>query len=196
MSYAETQVKLAGLRDRIAAIRKEMRQMQEAIEPQPVTDYTLSTAGGAVRLSELFGDKEDLFVIHNMGTRCAYCTLWADGFNGIYHHLADRAAFVVASPDRPDIQRSFAQGRGWRFPMVSHDGTRFAADMGYRADNGGFLPGVSVFRKDDAGLVRVSDTHLEPGDDFCTMWHLLDLLPEGRGIWQPRFSYAREGRAA
>jgi predicted dithiol-disulfide oxidoreductase (DUF899 family) len=196
MNYVETRTKLAAMRERIAAIREDMRQLQATIEPQPVEDYAFAAPSGSVRLSQLFGDKAELFVIHNMGKRCVYCTLWADGFNGIYDHLADRAAFVVTSPDRPEVQRAFAEERGWRFPMASHDGTSFAADMGYRADNGGFLPGVSVFGKRNGRLVRLSDTRLGPGDDFCALWHFLDLLPEGRGEWQPRYRYAREGEAA
>ena len=83
----------------------------------------------------------DLFVIHNMGRSCPNCTLWADGFNGIYPHIADRAAFVVASPDPPDVQQSFAASRGWRFPMVSHQGSSFAADMGYRSAIGWLAAG-------------------------------------------------------
>ena len=34
--------------------------------------------------------KDDLVVIHNMGASCAYCTLWGDGFNGVYEHLANK----------------------------------------------------------------------------------------------------------
>ena len=74
--------------------------------------------------------------------------------------------------------------------MVSHQGTSFAADMGYRSETGGWLPGVSVFRRDGERVLRVSDTGLGPGDDFCTVWHLLDLLPGGAGDWSPRFNYA------
>jgi predicted dithiol-disulfide oxidoreductase (DUF899 family) len=33
---------------------------------------------GTVRLSELFAGKADLILIHNMGTTCPNCTLWAD----------------------------------------------------------------------------------------------------------------------
>ena len=34
-------------------------------------------------------------------------------------------------------------------------------------------------------IVRVADTGFEPGDDFCALWHLFDLLPEGAAGWQP-----------
>ena len=109
---------------------------------------------GPVRLSELFAGKRDLFVIHNMGTTCRYCTMWADGFNGVYEHLADRAAFVLATPNTPDVQKQFAKSRGWRFPMVSHAGNSFAKDLGYRLERGDetgedssrWVPGVSAFQ--------------------------------------------------
>jgi DNA-binding transcriptional ArsR family regulator len=28
-----------------------------------------------------------------------------------------------------------------------------------------------------------------PGDDFCTVWHLFDLLPGGAGDWFPKIQY-------
>lgn len=160
-----------------------------------VQDYELAGWDGPVRLSQLFGDKQDLFVIHNMGTGCSYCTMWADGFNGVYDHLADRAAFVVSSPDPTRTQKQFAKSRGWRFPMVSHEGGAFARDMGYgrpKANGEGmsWAPGVSVFQKRGDTIVRVSDTELGPHDDFCSVWHFLDMLPKGADGWSPKFRYA------
>jgi hypothetical protein len=72
--------------------------------------------------------------------------------------------------------------------MVSYCDTSFARDMGYRSDNG-WLPGVSVFRKCDQKICRVSDTGFQPGDDFCTLWHFFDLLPPGANGWQPQYKY-------
>jgi predicted dithiol-disulfide oxidoreductase (DUF899 family) len=115
--------------------------------------------------------------------------MWADGFNGVFAHLSDRAAFVVSSPDPPARQQEFASGRGWKFPMISHQGTSFAADMGYTHD-GGAMPGVSVFKRKGKKILRVADTAFTGGDDFCAVWHLFDLLPEGAAGWQPKFSYA------
>jgi len=189
MNYRDTAEKLAAWRGEIAELRRKMREVQASAEPEPVQDYELSSTGGPVRLSQLFGDKRDLVVIHNMGRSCVYCTLWADGFNGIYPHLADRAAFVVTSPDSVEVQRDFAATRGWRFPMLSHGGNGFAADMGYRSASGGWLPGVSVFRRDGDKVCRVADTGFQPGDDFCALWHLFAMLPEGSGDWGPKFAY-------
>jgi len=188
MRYEDGSRKLAEYRRQIAEVREKMRATQAAIEPEEVRDYELASPDGPVRLSKLFGDQRDLIVIHNMGTSCPNCTLWGDGFNGVYRHLQDRAAFVVVSPDPPDVQQRFAAERGWRFRVVSHRGTTFAADMGFRADDG-WLPGISVFRREGARILRVSDTRFSPGDDFCTVWHVLDLFPEGVAAWRPRFDY-------
>jgi predicted dithiol-disulfide oxidoreductase (DUF899 family) len=190
MKYVQATKKLGALREKIGALRDEMRKLQNAVEPQPVMDYVFKRADhGDVRLSELFDDKDTLFVIHNMGASCPYCTLWADGFSGVYHHLNNRAAFVLSSPDAPGKQKTFAQSRGWKFPMISHDGTSFAADMGYRGKDG-WMPGVSVFRRKGGEVVRVSDAGFAPGDDFCAVWHFFDLIPEGAAGWSPKYKYA------
>lgn len=193
MNYSETKSALEAKRAQITSIRDEMRALQAEVEPQAVEDYELSGWGGPVRLSQLFSDKPNLIVIHNMGRACSSCTMWADGFNGVYDHLASRAAFVVSSPDPVEVQKAFAAGRGWRFPMVSHADTSFALDMGYRrpdAGHGGYSPGVSAFRKEGDRILRLSDTELGPMDDFCVYYHLMEMLPGGDAGFTPRFSYA------
>lgn len=188
MKYPDAAERLSEYRRQIAAIRTKMRETQAEVEPQEVSDYELQTSAGPVRLSQLFGDHEHLLVIHNMGKSCPACTMWADGYNGIHHHVMSRVAFVVSSPDPPEVQREFAAGRGWKFPMVSHAGTTFAADMGFRTDKG-WKPGVTVFRRQGQKIFRVSDATFSPGDDFCTVWHLFDLLPGGPGDWRPKIRY-------
>jgi predicted dithiol-disulfide oxidoreductase (DUF899 family) len=193
MNYAETKAALEAKRAQIAGIREEMRSLQKSVEPAPVKDYALSGWDGPVRLSQLFGDKENLILIHNMGRGCSSCTMWADGFNGVYDHLASRAAFVVSSPDPVEVQKEFAASRGWRFPMVSHAGTNFAEEMGYRregAELGGYWPGVSAFRKAGGQVLRMSDTELGPMDDFCVYYHLMEMIPGGDPQFTPKFSYA------
>ncbi len=199
MSYADTMAQLNAKRGELARVRSEMRALQAQVEPQLVDDYVLVGWNGPVRLSELFAGKRDLIVIHNMGAGCPACTMWADGFNGVYDHLASRAAFVLASPDPVEAQKTFAASRGWRFPMVSYGGGAFAEDMRYRhrdscnedEDVGGWNPGVSAFRKDADGRIwRLSDA--EFGDDwdvYCVVWHLFDLFPDGAADFRPRYSY-------
>ena len=191
MNYQSTAERLNDYRRQIAELRQKMRAAQAEIEPEPVKDYAFRGANGAtVKLSELFGEKGTLFVVHNMGASCRYCTLWADGFNGVFEHLRSRAAFVVSSPDAPEKQQAFAASRGWRFPMVSTVGTTFAQDMGYWQDNRA-MPGVSVFKRAGDEILRVADTAFSPGDDFCGVWHFLDLIPEGATGWQPQYKYGK-----
>ena len=189
MKYQAGSEKMGAYRRQIADIRQKMRATLAEIEPQEVADYEFKTPEGTVRLSELFGDHEDLMVVHSMGSSCSGCTLWADGYNGVHHHVITRTAFAVSSPDTPAVQQKFAQGRGWKFRMVSNMGTTFAADMGYRSDKGEWRPGISVFRLAGQKILRVSDVGWRPGDDFCTLWHFFDLLPEGAAGWSPKLSY-------
>jgi predicted dithiol-disulfide oxidoreductase (DUF899 family) len=180
MKYADANARLLDYRRQIAAIREKMRATLASAEAHEVRDYEFTGMEGAVRLSSLFAEHDDLILIHNMGVSCPLCTLWADGYNGIHQHVVRRAAFAVTSPDAPEVQQQIARNRGWVFPMISHAGTTFAADMGYQSESGDWLPGVSVFRRDAQDrIVRVSDTSFRPGDDFCTLWHFFDLLPAG-----------------
>ena len=157
MRDAETTARLADYQRQIADLREKMRQARAASPPEPIRDYVFAGEDGPVLLSALFGERRDLFLVHNMGTSCGHCTMWADGFNGIYPHIVSRAAFVVTSPDPPATQTAITAARGWRFPMVSHAGTDFAAEMGYRAANGGWLPGLSVLRRDGSAIYRVAE---------------------------------------
>ena len=75
MKYTDVNGKLADYRRQIAAIRERMRETLAAVEPQEVANYEFTNNAGPVRLAELFGDHEDLILIHNMGVSCSYCTL-------------------------------------------------------------------------------------------------------------------------
>ena len=190
MKYAAASEKMGAYRRKIADIRQEMRKTQAAVEPEEVADYEFRTPDGSVMLSELFGSHSDLMVVHNMGKSCPACTLWADGYNGVHHHVVTRTSFAVSSPDPPETQQEFAASRGWKFRMVSHRETTFAADMGYRAESGKWRPGISVFKLSGKKILRVSDAVWSPGDDFCTVWHFFDLLPDGAAGWSPKLSYS------
>jgi predicted dithiol-disulfide oxidoreductase (DUF899 family) len=188
-----TATQIEELQKQATAIRAKIAEIRRAAPAEPVKDYELKTSTGeTVTLSQLFGDKKELMVVHNMGRGCPYCTLWADGFNGVVKHLENRAAFVVTSPDAPEIQREFAKSRDWSFKMVSTAASDFTRDMGYQGKDGETWrrPGVSVFVKTAAGgIERVSNEEFGPGDDYCQVWHLFDLFPRGADGWEPKFAY-------
>lgn len=191
-------MQVAKLQREIEERRLELLEILKREQTRIVEDYTFEDHDGKkVKLSDLFGEKNDLIVIHNMGTRCPYCTLWADGFNGLYEHLADRTAFVVISNDEVSAQKAFKESRGWRFPMVSCKDTTFFGDLGFlhdeieRPEFGRFSPGISSFRKlEDGRIERIASRDLGPGDDYCALWPIFDLLADGVHGWEAKFSYA------
>lgn len=173
---------------------QELTQLRRKRPPEFVGDFILREGDDrAVALSSFFGPQDDLIVIHNMGSRCPYCTLWADGFNGVLHHLQDRAAVVIVSPDSPDVQAEFAASRGWKFRMASNVDSGFTEAMGFTVEHDGrtyYKPGASTFhRQPDGAITRIAQVQFGPGDVYCAPWHLFDLLAGGVGEWDPKFSY-------
>ncbi|GAB4316507.1 MAG: DUF899 family protein [Candidatus Zixiibacteriota bacterium] len=175
----------------LEALRRRVVELRRKAGAQTVGDYTLKDPdGNPVQLSSLFGDRNDLIIIHNMGRGCRYCTLWADGFTGFLPHIEDRAAFAVVSPDEPSVMKAFAEGRGWTFRILSNHGGTFTRDVGFEND-GKVSPGVSTFHRDPDGTIRrVGCAVFGPGDDFCAIWHIFDLLDNGPDGWEPQYSYA------
>jgi len=182
--------RIVNLKTRLAQTQTELQEAYAEAARREVSDYTLANTAGPVKLSELFIGSRDLIVMHTMGLSCPNCTMVCDGFNGIYPHLRERASFVVSGPDEPQAQVAFAHEHGWRFPMVSHARTTFARDMGFVADNGRMLPGVSAFRREGVAIMRVSASNFHAETEFCAIWRLLDLLPEGANGWRPKFDYS------
>lgn len=177
------------LEEHLVAQHEKLAELKRQLPRKEVQDYTLAGPQGPVRLTQLFGDKNDLIVIHNMGKGCRYCTLWADGFNGVFPHLQDRAGFAVCSPDSHETQQQFAQSRGWRFPMVSGHGSTFIEDMGFRGEKS-WMPGVSTFsRSADGKIYRVAKAPFGPFDPFSGIWHLFALLGDGVKDWEPKYQY-------
>src|SRR6185295_10360508 len=86
---------IVGLEKEIREKKQLLAELRRAQPAREIQDYELRRSGETIRLSQMFDGKSDLILIHNMGTTCPYCTMWADGFNGLYDHLRDRAAFVL-----------------------------------------------------------------------------------------------------
>ena len=192
---SELTERIEALEREIISKREELVSLLKEASRSEVPDYELTDPNGnKVRLSELFGDKNDLIVIHNMGASCPYCTLWADGFNGVVSHLENRAAFALVSPDSPAAQKQFAEGRNWTFRMYSGEGSDFSREMGYSFEKNGQmyqLPGVSAFRKmEDGTIVRTGNDSFGPGDVYSGIWHLFALLENGSDNWGPKYRYS------
>jgi len=173
---------LKSIEKQIETIRKKKIELNSRLADMDVKDYTLKDRNGKeVKLSEMFGDKKNLILVHNMGKGCPYCTMWADGFKDTYKEIEKKAPFVLVSPDAPDVHKQFAESREWNYPTYSAAGTDFIFDMGYDSIKDGkhnYWPGVSVFEKSADGKIRrVAKDFFGPGDFYCNIWHFLDLLP-------------------
>ena len=158
-----------------------------------VEDYKFKNPeGDEVTLSTLFGDKNELILVHNMGKSCSYCNLWAQGFIGLLPHFQDRAAFVVVSPDSPEVQKEVIEERGYNFPMYSADGTSFITDMGFYEEKDKYnMPGFSIFVKNEDGEIsRTAKDYFGPFDPYNAVWHMFALLPDGPNNWGPKIKYS------
>ena len=163
----------------------ELRRKETSIV---VADYKFEAIDGPTSLSSLFGDHERLLMIHNMGQACRYCTLWADGINGVLDHLEDAMAVVLVSKDAPQVQRTMALDRGWKMRMASHTGGAYMSEqctMGEHAN----MPGAAVYEKKAGKIMRIGRTAFGPGDLYSPMWHFLALAGVGAGDWTPQYHY-------
>lgn len=172
-----------------------LKQNPETIEKQ----YSfIDWSNKRTPLAELFGEKDDLIVIHNMGKGCVYCTLWADEINGVRDHLANRASLVVINPNPIDVQKEFAASRGWQFKMLSDADMDFTYDMGFAMEKDGkryAQPGFSTFHRDASGnITRIGYDEFGPGDQYSNVWHFFDLLKDGSNEWEPDYKYEIENQ--
>ena len=160
-------------------------------------DLTREEPVVATTLAELVGGR-GLFVYHMMFAPdweqgCPSCSMWVDGLHGVAHHLAEVTSFaVIATAPLPKL-RAWARRRGWsRLRLLSSYGTTFNADVGAEDPDGGQWPRASVFVKRD-GVVyhRYTTAMIDNALDLLTpVWHVEDLLPQGRGDWEPSSAYA------
>ena len=180
--------RIIELERKIGALTAELTSLRKASPGTPVPDYTFRTLLGETTLRGLFGDRDKLLAIHNMGQGCRYCTLWADGFNGLLPHLESALAVVLVSKDPPQIQRKFANSRGWRFRLASHGGGDYIREQGVMegSDN---VPGAVLYQHNGDAILRRNACVFGPGDLYCAMWGLLGLAGLDASDWTPQYDY-------
>ena len=181
------QEKIAAIERRIGELTAELGALRKASAGEPTPNYAFETLAGETTLKDLFGGEEGLLVIHNMGQGCRYCTLWADGFNGLLPHLESALAVVLVSKDPPETQRRFANSRGWRFRLASHRGGAYIQEQGVfgEAEN---YPGAVVYQREGERILRKNACVFGPGDLYCALWPLLGMAGLD-GDWTPQYRY-------
>lgn len=179
---------IAALEAQIFELTGKLNALRQAELGDTVPNYTFATQGGETSLLSLFGDQDTLLVIHNMGQGCRYCTLWADGFNGFLPHLESAMSVVLVSKDAPDLQRQFANSRGWRFRLASHGGGAYVQEQTVQ-DGAANMPGAVVYTRDGDTIRRKNAVVFGPGDLFCSAWNLLALAGLNTETWTPQYTY-------
>lgn len=172
---------LFELKQKVATLRRDS-------EPIAVKNYSFQTPEGEVSLLELFGSKDTLFLIHNMGQGCRYCTLWADGLNGFVAHIESEFALALVSQDDPETQRRFSNSRGWRFKMASHGGGDYMKEQISFGDQKN-MPGIACYMRKGSSIFKKNSAVFGPGDEFCSLWSVLGLAGVSTEQWTPQFNY-------
>jgi len=167
--------------------------------------YNFDTPEGRRTLAQLFEGRPQLAVYHFMfgpdwEQGCVSCSFWADHFNGLSVHLAQRDITFVAVSRAP-LQRlqAYRERLGWDFNWVSSLGSSFNEDFDVSfspaalADSSVFYnfdwramtleeaPGLSVFYQDDDGTIYHTYSCYGRGlDCFNSAYQIMDRVPLGR----------------
>ena len=169
-------------------LNKELNDLRRNNEGTEVKNYSFSTLDGNTNLLDLFGEKDTLLVIHNMGQGCRYCTLWADGLNGFVQHLESTLSLVLVSKDTPETQRQFANSRGWRFKLASHGGGDYINEQTVMEGSGN-MPGAVVYERKGQAIYRKNACVFGPGDLYCSLWQFLGMAGLNEEDWTPQYRY-------
>ena len=205
----EAELALKDQTERVAALRRQLPR-----GPLVETDYVFREGSAdlrdqspanlrEVRLSELFAPGKDTLIVDHMMWHppdqlpCRMCNMWADGYAAIGPHVSDKVNFVLVSKVEIGRLRDWGRRRGWdKIRLLSSHDNTFNRDY-FVEDENGQRPAVSVFRRAPDGKIYFTYTtemsrgegHHRGIDPFSPVWHLFDLLPEGRENWMPKHSY-------
>jgi predicted dithiol-disulfide oxidoreductase (DUF899 family) len=172
-------------------------------EGPPDLGVNSPTSFFSTKLSELFAPgKDSLLVDHLMfapkdDKACPMCSMWADGYNAIAQHVANKTNFVLVAKAEIGKLRDWARARGWHnIRLLSSYGSPFNRDFGFEEKNGDQNPGISVFRREGDAIYHFYSQKANPVpgryrgiDPYTPVWNLFDALPEGREEWFPEHFY-------
>ena len=187
------------LRDNLSRQRRELPWVK--VDEQ----YIFDGADGKESLADLFEGRSQLIVYHFMygpdwEEGCPSCSFWADNFDNIDTHLANRDITLIAVARAGLVTlEAYKKRMGWSFKWVSSFGNDFNRDyhvsfsaeemekgeMEYNFHNTSFpadeAPGISVFYKSEDGEIYHTYSCYARGLDMLNgAYHFMDLTPKGR----------------
>jgi len=175
---------IESLEAEIRRLTQKLDDLRAARSGEEVANYSFDTLTGDTTLRDLFAGRDQLLVIHNMGQGCRYCTLWADGINGILDHLESAFSVVLVSKDPPERQRAFANSRHWRFRLASHQNSPYFAEQ-----TNGNEPGAALYELHGDRITQKNSCEFGPGDLYSPMWHFLALAGLDESSWTPQYRH-------
>jgi predicted dithiol-disulfide oxidoreductase (DUF899 family) len=173
--------------------------------------YTFEGPNGMQTLADLFGDCSQLVVQHFMfgpdwQEGCVGCSFQADHVDAAFRHLRHHDVSFAAVSRAPLARlQAFRQRMDWQFHWVSSLGSDFNYDFGVsfsaadiaagsvrynfepRELESEEMPGVSVFRRDEAGIYRTYSAYGRGDEQLIGAYHYLDITPLGRNENGPAF---------
>ena len=200
----------------MAARRRALPLGGEVPEDYAFQEWDAGAGAGApreVRLSELFGDRDTLYLYSFMIVRpeqglpfegpCPSCTSIIDAIDGELPHITQRMAFAVATKPPIERFREHAATRGWRHArLLSSAPSSYNRDYGAEDADGGQWPLATVFVRRDGRIHHFWSSELwlaqrEDGqgprhvDFMWPLWAVLDRTPAGRDPqWGPALDYS------
>jgi predicted dithiol-disulfide oxidoreductase (DUF899 family) len=125
----EAERELTHRSDELARLRQELPWVQIDKE------YHFDTEEGKASLADLFRGRSQLLIYHFMfgpeyEAGCPSCSAIADGFNGIFTHLANHDVMLWAVSRAPLAKlQAYKQRMGWNFPWASSYNSDFNFDF-------------------------------------------------------------------
>jgi predicted dithiol-disulfide oxidoreductase (DUF899 family) len=220
MNWPNESEEYRSARDELLQAEIALRRQEEAVAAQrralPLggevpEDYVFDGVDGPVRMSELFGDKDTLYLYNFMyrpGEKglalegpCPSCTSIIDAVDGAARHLTQAVAFAVVAKVPIERFRAWGDERGWRFVSLFSSATNtFKRDYLAEGENEMQRPVASVFTKRD-GVIRhfwsseliaaptEEGEHPRHVDYMWPFWKMLDSTPDGRTVSEPKLEY-------
>lgn len=202
-THLKTEKALTRMRDLVAAERRALPWLR--VEKP----YVFDAPEGEKTLGDLFNGNSQLIIHHLMfhpdwEAACVGCSCLADHIDGPRQHL-ERHDVAIAAVSRAPIGKigAYRKRMGWTFPWVSSGRSDFnrdfrvtfgadeieagrvdynfgtiTVDPRYQSEE---LPGISIFRRDDAGDIFLTQSIYARGLDLLMgASHYLDIAPKGR----------------
>lgn len=189
----------------LTRLHDEIRALRRGLPWEPVReDYTFQSPSGPLNLSQLFGERSQLFIYHFMLAPdsdhiCNGCAFVSDHVDAARQHF-EHADLSFAAVSRANIGHieEVRKRLGWSFTWVSSHDNSFNYDYGVsftpeqraqgeaiynytrlieEADD---LHGCSVFAKQDGKLYHTYSTYARGAELLLGAFNFLDMVPKGR----------------